>query len=102
MDPTQVKVLIERTALAQHEAAVLEQIRMLRGEALRQRGYTYGETWRGVDDPLKIVVVSVWGDREHWEAWERSEFRRRTEDRLASMLSGPATVREFQDASFGQ
>ncbi len=98
----QVKELIERTVLAQHEAAVLEQIRMLRGEALRQRGYMYGETWRDADDSLKIMVVSVWGTREHWEAWERSEFRRRTEERLAPMLASSVTVRVFQDAAAGQ
>ena len=98
----QVKVLIERTVLAQYEAAVLEQIRMLRGEALRQRGYMYGETWRDADDHLNIMVVSVWGSREHWEAWEHSEFRRKAEDRLAPMLTELVKVRVFQDAASGQ
>ena len=56
-----VKVLIERWAKAGHEETVWEMLRDLRSQAVRQRGYLYGETWRSADNPRVFVVISVWG-----------------------------------------
>ena len=39
-----IKVLIERTVKAGREGLVWDVLRDLRGEAVRQRGYLYGET----------------------------------------------------------
>ena len=72
-----IKVLIERKAKAGYEESVWNLLRDLRSQAVRQRGYLYGETWRSVDDPRIFVVVSVWGDRQYWEKWVEDDFRRK-------------------------
>ena len=92
-----IKVLIERTAVLGYEETVIETLRRLRSEAVRRRGYMYGETWRNADDHRTIVVLSVWGTREHWEEWQRSDVRRGLDTRMLSMLNGPATVKVYED-----
>ena len=46
-----IKVLIERKIQAGHEDLVWNMLRKLRSEAVRQKGYLYGETWRSLDNP---------------------------------------------------
>ena len=94
-----VKVFIERWVEAGYEEAVWEMLRDLRGEALRQRGYLYGETWRSLEDPRLFVVVSVWGGREHWERWFDDDFRRKMDSRINQMLRMPSTARIFEEVT---
>ena len=54
-----IKVLIERTVKAGREELVWDILRDLRGEAVRQRGYLYGETWRSLDNPRVFMVSST-------------------------------------------
>ena len=44
-----VKVFIERRVKAGYEDSVWALLRDLRSQAVRQRGYLYGETWRSLD-----------------------------------------------------
>ena len=94
-----VKVLIERTIREGYEPYVWDMLRTLRGEALRHRGYLYGETWRSLEDPRVLVIVSVWGTREHWEAWAETTFRQKMEERLSPMLVQPPAVHVFEEYS---
>ena len=94
-----VKVLIERWAKAGHEETVWEMLRDLRSQAVRQRGYLYGETWRSADNPRVFVVISVWGSREYWEIWANDEFRRGMDVRINQMLRKPSTARVFEEAA---
>ncbi len=97
-----VKVLIERWAKAGYEEAVWEMLRDLRSQAVRQRGYLYGETWRSMDNPRVFMVVSTWGMREYWESWFRNEFRQKMEERISRMLRKPGTIRVFEELSILQ
>jgi len=92
-----VKVLIERWVKAGFENAVWERLRDLRSQAVRQRGYLYGETWRSLDDPRVFMVLSVWGSRGHWETWFHDEFRRKIDDTINTMLRRPCTIKVFED-----
>ena len=94
-----VKVFIERRVKAGFENTVWEMLRDLRSEAVRQRGYMYGETWRSLEDPKIFVVVSVWGTQEHWERWFNDEFRMKLDERINQMLRSPSTARLFQEVS---
>ena len=94
-----VKVLIERWVKAGHEETVWEMLRDLRSQAVRKRGYLYGETWRSLDNSRVFMVVSVWGRREYWESWLNDEFRRKMEDRINPMLRKPGTVRVFEEVT---
>ena len=94
-----VKVLIERWVKTGYEHAVWERLRDLRSQAVRQRGYLYGETWRSLDNPTIFMVVSVWGSREHWESWANDEFRQKIDEAINLMLRRPCTIRVFEEVS---
>jgi heme-degrading monooxygenase HmoA len=93
-----VKVLIERWAKAGSEEPVWDMLRSIRAEAVRTRGYIYGETWRALDNPRVFMVLSVWASKEHWHSWAESPFRKEREDKITSMLRRPSSIRLFQDA----
>jgi len=92
-----LKVLIERQVRAGYEELVWEMLRDLRGQAVRQKGYLYGETWRSLDNPRLFMVSSTWGSREYWEAWVQDDFRRKMEEKIAQYLRKPETVRRFEE-----
>jgi len=92
-----LKVLIERQVRAGYEELVWEMLRDLRGQAVRQKGYLYGETWRSLDNPRIFLVSSTWGSREYWEAWVKDDFRRKMEEKIAQLLRKPATIRHYEE-----
>lgn len=92
-----VKVLIERQVRAGYEELVWEMLRDLRGQAVRQRGYLYGETWRSLDNPRIFMVSSTWGSREYWETWVNDDLRRKMEERITQLLRKPETVRLYEE-----
>ena len=94
-----VKVLIERSVRKGYEGAVWQMLRDMRAEAVRTRGYLYGETWQSVDNPRVFMVLSVWSTLEHWEQWAKSEGRLKMDDRIGRLLRKPLTVRIFQDGT---
>ena len=54
-----IKVLVGRRVKAGHEDIVWEMLRDLRGQAVRQKGYLYGKTWRSLDDSRIFLVSST-------------------------------------------
>lgn len=94
-----VKVLVERLVRAGYEDMVWHRLMELRQEAVKAAGYRYSETWRAVDNPRLIMVLSVWATREHWERWAKGPFRLGMEELIAPMLRRPTKVRLFEDAT---
>ncbi len=94
-----VKVLIERRVKKGYEELVWDMLRDLRGQAVRQKGYLYGETWRSLDDPRVFLVSSTWGCREYWEVWVNDDFRKRMEERIRAYLRKTGTIRVFEELS---
>lgn len=94
-----VKVLIERRVKTGHEEIVWQMLRDLRGQAVRQKGYLYGETWRSMDEPAVFMVSSTWGCREYWDTWVNDEFRRRIENRIRPYLRREVAIRVFEEVS---
>ena len=94
-----VKVLIERWFKAGHEDTVWDMLRDFRSQAVRKRGYLYGETWRSLETPRVFMVVSVWGGREYWENWVDDEFRRGMDQRINQFLRKPSTARVFEEVT---
>lgn len=92
-----VKVLIERTVKAGHEGPVWEMLRDLRGQAVRQKGYLYGETWRSLDNPRVFLVSSTWGSREYWDDWVNDPYRRNVELRISAFLRKPSTIKVYEE-----
>ena len=93
-----VKVLVERTAQKGAEEVLPSLLRQLRGEAMHQPGYMYGETLRMVRGNRRtFLVISTWSRLEHWEAWEQDPFRCKMEVKLDSIVQGKAKVRVFEE-----
>ncbi len=92
-----IKVLIERRVRAGHEELVWQMLRDLRGQAVRQKGYMYGETWRSLDNPRVFLVSSTWGRREYWDNWVDDEFRLKREEKIRTYLRKPSNIRIFEE-----
>ena len=92
-----VKILIERQVKAGHEELVWELLRDLRGQAVRMKGYLYGETWRSLDNPRVYLVSSTWGRREYWDEWVDDEFRRKKEEQIRPYLRKSSTIKIFEE-----
>ena len=86
------KVLIERFVRGGYEGIVWDMLRQIRSEAVRTRGYIYGETWRSSENPRIFMVLSVWASLEYWRSWSQDTFRLKVEDRMAPMLRKPSVV----------
>lgn len=73
-----VKVLIKRRFDPQKMGEATKILIRIRYEAMKREGYISSETWRRLDDPSRITVVSMWETPEAWNAWygsaERGEF----------------------------
>lgn len=94
-----VKVLIERHVRAGFEYMVWHMLRDMRAEAVRTKGYLYGETWRQVDNPRVVVVLSVWSSLEHWQQWSNDDYHKKMYERINRMLVRPPRVRVLEDAT---
>ena len=92
-------MLIERYVKAGKEETIQLLLSDLRSQAVRQKGYMYGETWQLQDNPRIFMVASTWGYREHWEAWVNDEFRRGIEDRIRPLLRKPSGIRVFEESN---
>ena len=69
-----------------------------RNGAMKQSGYISSESWRSLDDPDQVVVVSMWHTIEDWEAWKNSETRTANESEFKDYIVGQA---EYEQYSLG-
>ena len=90
-----VKILIERKFKEDPSVDDIKTINELRMGAMQQNGYVSGETLIDINDHRRIVVISVWADKEKWEAWLNSDERRKLETKLDKHLKQPLMVRSF-------
>lgn len=70
-----VKVLIKRHFKGEHLEQASKILIRVRYEAMKMEGYIASETWRGLDDPSWIIVVSMWQSPEDWNHWYSSPQR---------------------------
>ena len=94
-----IKVLIEWTVKAGREGLVWDMLRDLRGEAVRQRGYLYGESWRSLCNPRVFLVSSTRGHPDYWENWVRDDFRVKMEAKIKPYLRKSGKIRIFKEIS---
>lgn len=69
-----------------------------RSGAMKQPGYISSESMRSLDDPSRITVVSMWQNREAWEAWKNSQARKEIESEFADYIVGQT---EYEHYSLG-
>lgn len=91
-----VRVIVEhRTKDKEAAERLIEVIRELRNEAMKQPGYITGETLADTEDPTSILVISTWQTPEDWDAWDTSETRRRITEQMDPLLAEPYSVRKY-------
>ena len=71
-----VKILIKRKIKDGNMQAAARLMINIRSGAMNQPGYISSESMRSLDDPSKVTVVSMWQNREAWEAWRNSDTRK--------------------------
>ncbi len=92
-----VRVIIEHQVKdAKKVGRLIDAIRELRNEAMKQRGYITGETLVNTEDACNVLVISTWQDLENWKAWDVSETRAKITQRISPLLAEPYTVRTYQ------
>jgi len=89
------KVVITRKFRQDSQKQALKTIRELRSLATLQHGYISGETLISEDDPNKVVVVSTWISRKHWEEWRANPTRLEAGKILDELLEAPEQVECF-------
>ena len=91
-----VKVLIKR----RFQATKLDQATKLlirtRYEAMKMDGYIASETWRDLQDPNRIAVVSMWQTPEAWQAWYASPQRSEFSSEMEKIMEGAETIEPYQ------
>ena len=88
-----VRVIIEHKT--KDPAQIIEIIRELRDEAMKQPGYITGETLVNTEDASNILVISTWQNIEDWQAWDASETRIKITKQVTALLAEPYTVRTY-------
>jgi heme-degrading monooxygenase HmoA len=65
---------------------------------MTQPGYISSETLCSLDDPTQVVVVSMWQNKEDWQAWQNSADREDIQAEFNNYLAEPA---EYEHYSLG-
>ena len=90
-----VKVMIKRKIKEGKTREVFALLNKFRSDAMNQRGYISGETLINHDNPLEILVVSMWQGVENWLRWRENPERQANETLLEKWLDGPTTYESY-------
>jgi len=93
-----VKILIKRKFKNGNMRAASRLLINNRNGAMKQSGYISSESWRSLDDPDQVVVVSMWENIEAWKTWKNSETRRANEAEFKDYIVG---LTEYEHYSLG-
>jgi len=92
-----IRVVIEHQAKDAKSAVLLiESIRELRNEAMKQPGYLTGETLVNTEDNCNVLVISTWRSVKDWSIWDKSKLRTNLTQVVHPLLSEPFTVRTYR------
>ena len=87
-----IKVVIVRKFRQDSYIEAHKAITEIRSLATLQHGYISGETLICQDDPTKLMAISTWMSRQHWEKWRASPTRQDATNILDAMLEVPEQV----------
>ena len=94
-DMMAIKIVIERSVSPDNQGEVAELLKDLRGKAMRQQGYTSGETLFSVDRTGTHVVISTWESLRDWKAWEKDPERISIVNKIEKLLKSKSKVSVF-------
>ena len=90
-----VKILIKRKFKNGKFNAGCKLITNARYNAMKQTGYISSETLSDIEDPNKLVIVSMWQNLDSWNRWAHSELRKETEDEIQKILDRPTEYEKY-------
>ena len=90
-----VKILIKRKFKEGEFKAGCKLITKVRYSAMNQEGYISSETLSDIEDPNRLVVVSMWQTLDSWDRWTGSELRKEHEDEIQSILDIPTEYEKY-------
>ncbi len=90
-----VKVMIKRKIQEGKSREVFALLNKFRSDAMNQKGYISGETLINHDDPMEILVVSIWHDMENWLRWRENTKRKANEAQLERWLVEPTVYESY-------
>ncbi len=90
-----VKVMIKRKIKEGNTREVFALLNKFRSDAMDQKGYISGETLISHDDPMEILVISMWHGMENWLKWKENQERKANESLLEKWLDGPTNYKTY-------
>ena len=90
-----VKIIIKRKIKDGNMQAAARLLINNRKGAMTQPGYISSETMQSLDDPELVVVVSMWQNKEAWEAWKNSATRKATETEFHDYIIGQTEYEHY-------
>ncbi len=90
-----IKVLIKRKIREGKTREVFSLLNKFRADAMNQKGYISGETLINHDDPLEILVISMWQGMENWLNWKENVERKANEAQLEQWLESPTSYEAY-------
>lgn len=92
-----VSVIIRRTFTHPEKAAELAPLIVkLRSQATVQPGYITGRTFRCLDCPGEVLVISTWNSLDDWNNWLNSEERRSLQAEVDALLNQETEYRLYE------
>ena len=90
-----VKVMIKRKIKEGKAREVFTLLNKFRSDAMNQKGYISGETLINHDDPMEILVISMWQDMDNWVRWRENPERKANENLLERWLEEPTAYESY-------
>ena len=90
-----VKVMIKRKIKEGKTRGVFTLLNKFRTDAMNQKGYISGETLINHDDPMEILVISIWQGMENWLKWKENPERKANESLLEKWLEEPTSYKSY-------
>jgi len=90
-----VKILIKRKFKDAEFKAGCKLITKARYSAMKQVGYISSETLSDIEDPNKLVIISMWQNLDSWERWANSELRKEIEDEIQKIIDIPTEYEKY-------
>ena len=84
-----VKVFIKRKIKEGQQLEASRLISRIRYGAMEQRGYISSETLTDHNDASRVLVISMWHELEHWNAWKNSEERKNISAMFQEIVEAP-------------
>jgi heme-degrading monooxygenase HmoA len=94
--PMAIKVFIQRRIQPGKQMEVGRLITQARYNAMAQQGYISSETYTAIDDPHRIMVLSMWHDLADWYTYRESAQRAEHEAEILPLLSESPTYEIYR------